>query len=212
IDERGPRPTGLSLAVPQPCASQAAQLAPRGGTRGLGADEAGPFEYAVCSLAPASSALTIFSIRPSPAYATAREVFAGCTPLGAARFAGDAAFVASCEGERRIARVDRESGALSVESLEPRGLVCGAGGASLRLGSGWLRPSEPLGGLELLLGEDLAPAGSRAIWAGEALLVARWAADGTLALARHACRGAALVELDDAARGRGPGGGGEGGG
>ena len=203
---------GLSLAVPRPCTSHAAQLAPRGGSRGPGADEVGPFDYAVCSLAPASSALTIFSIRPSPAYAMAREVFAGCTPLGAARFAGDAAFVASCEGERRIARIDRESGELSVESLEPRGLVCGAAGASLRLGAGWLRPSEPLGGLELLLGEDLAPPGARAIWTGEALLVARWAADGTLALARHACRGAALVELGDAAKGRGPPGDGSAGG
>jgi hypothetical protein len=142
----------------------------------------------------------------------AEEVFAGCTPLGAARFAGDAAFVASCAGERRWARIDHDTGTLRVETLEPRGLVCGAAGANVRLGAGWLRPSEPLGGLELLLGEDLAPEGSRAIWAGSALLVARPTPEGALALTRHVCRGAALVEVGDgpdAGRQRLPGAGGD---
>ena len=189
------RPLGLALAVPSPCASQAAQLVPGVSGRALPGGTAEPFEYAVCSAARDSPALTVFSIRPDPAYAMAEEVFAGCTPLGAARFAGAAAFVALCGSERRVARLARDAAGLSIEVLEPRGLVCGAAGANVRLGAGWLRLSEPMGGLELLLGEDLAPPGSRAVWTGSALLVARPTAAGELLLQRHACRGTALVEL-----------------
>lgn len=192
IDASGARTMGMPLAVPNPCASRAAQLVP-GGANG-GATE--PFEYALCSAVGDSSVLTVFSIQPSPAYAMAEEVFAGCTPLGAARFAGDAVFVAACAGERRLARLDRARNALRVESLEPRGVICGPAGANVRLGSGWLRPSEPLGGLELLLGDDLAPPGARAIWTGTALIVARATAEGTLALERHVCRGTSLIELE----------------
>ena len=196
LDPDGARAAGLSLAVPSPCAVRAAQLVPRSGAGGSSAAE--PFEYAVCSEAGGRSALTIFSIRPSPAYAAAEEVFAGCAPLGAARFAGQSAFVAQCGDERRWARLDGEGGAALVESLEPRGMVCGAAGANIRLGPGWLRLAEPLGELELLLGDDLAPPGSRATWTGGALLVARPIAGGELALARHVCRGTALVELVEA--------------
>jgi hypothetical protein len=97
-----------------------------------------------------------------------------------------------------MARLDGDGGAAIVESLEPRGLVCGAAGANVRLGAGWLRLTEPLGSLELLLGDDLAPPGTRAVWAGAVLLVARPTAAGVLALTRHACQGTALVELGDA--------------
>lgn len=193
IDVDGAKTAGFPLAVPAPCADHAAQLVPSSGGRASGAAE--PFEYAVCSESQRRSALTIFSIRPSPAYAQAEEVFAGCTPLGAARFGGQSAFVAQCADERRWARLDGEGGAAIVESLEPRGLVCGAAGANARLGAGWLRLVEPLGGLELLLGNDLAPPGSRVTWTGSALLVARPTASGVLALVRYACRGTALVEL-----------------
>lgn len=193
LDAAGARAVGLSLAVPSPCAAHAAQLAPSPVGQVSGAAE--PFEYAVCSASRGRSALTIFSIRPSPAYAAAEEVFVGCTPLGAARFAGQSAFVAQCGDERRWAHLEGEGGATIVERLEPRGLVCGAAGASIRFGAGWLRLAEPLGDLELLLGDDLAPPGSRAVWTGGALLVARPLANGELALARHVCRDTALVEL-----------------
>jgi hypothetical protein len=194
IDVDGARAAGFPLAVPAPCAEHAAQLAPSSGGLASGAVE--PFEYAVCSESQGRSALTIFSIRPSPAYAQAEEVFAGCTPLGAARFGGQSAFVAQCGGERRLARLDGDGGAAVVDSLEPRGLVCGAAGANARLGAGWLRLLEPLGSLELLLGKELAPPGSRATWTGTALLVARPTASGELALDRYACQGTALVEVD----------------
>jgi hypothetical protein len=189
-------PTGLSLTVPSPCEARSAQLvAPR---TSAGAAANGRFDYAICSGVGPARALTVFSIQPNPAYAAAEEVFAGCTPLGAGRFAGDAVFVARCGSGRRMATVPAEGGEIGVQDLDERGLVCGAHGPTLRLGRTWLRPGEPLGDLELLLNDDIAPHGARAVWAGSVLLVARLE-EGHLRLTRHACRGSSLVELQEAA-------------
>jgi hypothetical protein len=186
-------PTGLSLTVPSPCEARSAQLvAPRPSDA---AAANGRFDYAICSGVGPARALTVFSIQPSPAYAAAEELFAGCTPLGAGRFAGDAVFVARCASGRRMATVPADGGQIRVQDLDERGLVCGAHGPLLRLGRTWLRPGEPLGDLELLLNDDLAPPGARAVWAGSALLVARLE-EGALRLTRHGCRGSSLVELE----------------
>lgn len=184
------RPTGLALTVPSPCAAHSAQLVAAQRT-GAG----GPFEYAICAGPAGATALTVFSIQPSPAYATAEEALAGCEPLGAGRFGGEATFVGACAGQRRGVSVPAAGGALVVRDLDQRGLVCTAGGPVLRFGEGWLRPSEPLGHLELLLNDDLAPPGARAVWTGNALVVAQMR-DGRLVTARHGCRGTRWLELE----------------
>jgi hypothetical protein len=191
------RPTGLSLTVPNPCAAHSAQLvsAQPASARGAASGEAGPFEYAICAGGAGASALTVFSIQPSPAYAAAEEALAGCTPLGAGRFGGEATFVGACGAQRRSVSVPADGGALVVRNLDERGLICNASGPLLRFGNGWLRPREPLGRLELLLDDDLAPAGARAVWTGAALLVAQ-ASDGQLSLRRYGCRHTQLLELD----------------
>jgi hypothetical protein len=186
------RPTGLSLTVPNPCAAHSAQLV---SARRTASGEAGPFEYAICAGPEGASALTVFSIQQSPAYAAAEEALAGCAPLGAGRFGGEATFVATCGGERRSVSVPAAGGALIARNLDERGLSCNAGGALLRFGNGWLRPGEPLGGLELLLNDELAPAGARAVWTGAALLVAQ-ASGGRLLLRRFGCRHSQLIELE----------------
>jgi hypothetical protein len=186
------RPTGLSLTVPNPCAAHSAQLVSAQRAPG---GEAGPFEYAICAGPAGASALTVFSIQPSPAYAAAEEALAGCTPLGAGRFGGEATFVGSCGGQRRSVSVSANGGALVARNLDERGLTCDAGGAVLPFGNRWLRPSEPLGRLELLLDDDWAPPGARAVWTGAALLVAH-ASDGQLALRRYGCRNGQPLELD----------------
>lgn len=193
------RPTGLSLAVPAPCAANSAQLVP---PRRVAGGESGAFEYAICAGGAGASGLTVFSIQSSPAYASAEEALAGCTPLGAGRFGGEATFVGACGGQWRSVSVSLDAGGLVARDLDPRGLVCNARGALLRFGGGWLRPDEPLGRLELLLDDDLAPAGARAVWTGRALLVAR-PIDGRLSVRRFGCREAQLVELD-APRDAGP--------
>jgi hypothetical protein len=183
LSAAGIAPAGIPLSVPSPCDSQAAQLNLE--YRGAGSPP-GAFDYAVCSNVRGSSSLTIFSIRTSPAYAMSREAFTGCTPLGAARFGGQAAFVAACGKYRRLAMADARTGELDVQEGEERGLICRGGAALVRFGSTWLRLVEPLGRLELLLSEALSPPGSRAVWTGQALAVAR-IADAKLVLSRYGC-------------------------
>lgn len=190
----GARPSGVPLVVPSPCDEQAAQLVTAPG-RGAGGSEAlGRFDYAVCSRATGRAGLTVFSIQPSPAYAMAEDAFAGCTPLGAGRFAGEGGFVAACGSSRRLASAPGGGESLIVRSLDRRGLVCRNGAAQLAFGSGWLSLNEPLGRLELLLDEDLAPTGARAAWAGAALLVARADDAAKLRVSTYSCRGDVLVE------------------
>jgi hypothetical protein len=192
ITPGGVRATGIPLAVPSPCDEQAAQLVLGPGR--AASEAVGRFDYAICSRAAAGPKLTVFSIQPSPAYAMAEDVFAGCTPLGAGRFAGDASFVAGCGTSRRMATAPGGGESLLVRQLDRRGLVCRNGTATLALGDGWLGLNEPLGRLELLLGDDLAPPGARAVWAGAALLVARVDDAARIHVASYTCRGNALSE------------------
>jgi hypothetical protein len=191
LSAAGVAPSGIPLSVPSPCDTHAAQLELE--PRGVGAAPGG-FDYAVCSNARGSSELTIFSIRTSPAYAMSRQAFTGCTPLGGARFGGQATYVARCGQHRRIATADARDGELALQDIDERGLICREGSALVRFGSSWLRLDEAIGRLELLLSEDLAPPDSRAVWAGQALLVAR-ALDGRLQLHRYVCRDSSVIEL-----------------
>jgi hypothetical protein len=185
----GARQTGLGLRVPVPCDARAAQLvAP--------SPAAGPeqrWQYAVCTRGEQAPVLTVFSIEPERSYASARQVFAGCTPLGAGYFAGQPAFVAECQGSRQIARMVSADAPFEIQRLDVRGLVCGAHGARVRLGSGWLALDQPLDHLELLLDSSLSPPGSRAVWTGSVLLVAR--AQGKLVLDRYGCEDRELHQL-----------------
>ncbi|HEU4579992.1 MAG TPA: hypothetical protein VFS67_17155 [Polyangiaceae bacterium] len=185
----GAAPTGLGLRVPVPCDARAAQLvAPL--------PPAGPaqrWQYAVCTRSEQAPVLTVFSIEPERSYASARQVFAGCTPLGAAYFAGQPAFVAECQGSRQIARMGSADAPFDIQRLDVRGLVCGPHGARVRLGSAWLGLDQPLDHLELLLDASLTPPGARAVWTGSALLVAR--AQGKLVVDRYACEGSELRQL-----------------
>jgi hypothetical protein len=200
ISGDGAQATGIPLSVPSPCAEWSAQLvsAParvRSGGRQADREAMDRFDYAICSGDPGASGLTVFSIVPHPAYATAEETLTGCTPLGAGRFAGAPAFVGTCGLDRRVATLPVDGGRPVVRTINERGLICNGGAPLVRFGTEWLRLSGPLDRLELLLTEDLAPSGARAVWTGEALVIAR-ADAGRLVLARHACRGSSLVELE----------------
>ncbi len=202
----GASATGIPLTVPVPCEGQAAQLISTpsvgaAGSPGLpassgssGASAEPRFDYAVCTLAGAEPVLTVFGIQPEREYAVAEQLFEGCTPLGAGRFATAATFVAACGNDRRMAAAGEWDMRMSQRELNQRGLICDAAGARLKFGQGWLRLAEPMSKLELLLDADLAPAGSSVVWTGRALLVAR-AVGETLTLSRYACAGSQLQLL-----------------
>jgi hypothetical protein len=190
LEPGGGMAAGLTLAVPDACGVRAIQLVSGPG----GGGEPGRWDYAVCSTSPQRSIVTVFSIHPERQYALAERAFDGCTPLGAARFAGAASFFALCDGDRRMASAGEPDSPLHLQAVHERGLVCSRNAARLRFGSGWLRLTEPMGGLELVLDVDLAPAGARAVWTGAALLVARVEA-AALRIAKYVCSGSELREL-----------------
>jgi len=182
--------TGLGLRVPVPCDACAAQLlspALASGDQRL--------HYAVCTRADQAPVLTVFSIDPDRSYASARQVFSGCTPLGASYFGGQPMIVAECQGARHVARITGADAPLELQRLDVRGLLCGPHGARVRIGAEWLDLEGPTDHLELVLDSSLSPAGARAVWTGSVLLVAR-AAAGQLALSRYSCAGTGLRLLE----------------
>lgn len=197
LSSEGARATGVPLSVPVPCAAQAALLVagPRRSARG--ADSAA-FEYAICTRAGGGPVLTVFSIEPERQYAAAQRVLGGCAPLGAGRFAGESSFVAQCGSDRRMVTLVDPDRPPRERDISIRGVVCDGEQPRVRLGSDWLRLTAPVDQLELLVGDDLAPPGARAVWTGSALLVVRAGAPG-LELSRYACQSSQLVPLESPA-------------
>ncbi|MGE0785296.1 MAG: hypothetical protein AB7S26_06395 [Sandaracinaceae bacterium] len=183
--ERGTEP----LEVEEPCEPFVAGAAYADGTH----------YHAVCHVEEGTPRTTVYAIRPAIAYAVPQR-WDDCTPvaLTALRGAG-VALVMRCDGELALSTLD-EMGRVT-RTLRPlvRQLGCRDGRPTLALrgadDSLALELGEAQDHLEALLPEALAPAGSRAVWTGEAILVAR-ATDGSLALARHVCSEADDVDSD----------------
>lgn len=188
------RAKGVPLSVPVPCATQAAQIVagPRASVRGA---PSGAYEYAICTRAGGGPVLTVFSIEPERQYAAAQRVLGGCTALGGGRFGGHSSFVAQCGSDRRMVTLVDPDRFPHERDISIRGVVCEGEVPRLRLGSDWLELTAPVAQLELLVGDDLAPAGAHVAWTGRALLVVKPGGAG-LELSRYACRSSRLVPLE----------------
>ena len=160
LEEKRAAPAGLPLSVPVPCTDHSASLVVRG-TR---------FHYGVCTDAGKGPVTTLFSIQREPEYARADSLLEGCTPAGTFVWHDAAWLVADCEGGRRAARIGDDP----AEFLDLHGqrLECTSGKLRVRAPSLELALDEPRAGLEPLLPPDVAPTGSRAVWTGQALVVA----------------------------------------
>lgn len=172
----------VALEVPVPCARHSALLAmtrPR-------------WHYAVCTQAAGRPGLTVFDIQPDPQYAAASQILEGCEPLGILTIDGDPSIVANCDGRRTIAHLRSEDGPVPVEPASPVDPTCTNGKLWLRVGAHMHAFSTPQRGLELLLPPHLAPAGARAAWSGNALLVAS-TLGSELHWRRYVCDGEAMV-------------------
>lgn len=127
--------------------------------------------YAICHEAPEPRTL-VYVIRPDVTYAAAIDSPDGCVPAGIAPLDEGVAAVMRC-GETGSALVLDAMGRERAR-IEPvvREASCRDGRPVLRMGAHALRLGAAQDRLEALLPESIAPPGARAIWTGEALLVA----------------------------------------
>jgi hypothetical protein len=177
-----PRPRRVPLSVPSPCAHAIAGIVVLDGR----------WHYAVCSTTSGREVTTTFRIQYEPRYAEAHEVLAGCSPAGATR-AGEAMILAAdCKSGRRGVRVAAADAVPAPLDLAPASVECARGRPLLSPIP--LHLSEARDGLAPLLPADVAPLGSRAVWTGTTLLVARYVA-GHVAVHRYGCEGAVWSRL-----------------
>jgi hypothetical protein len=179
--KRGP----VSLSVPVPCTDNATSLVvlPE------------RYHYGVCTEAGKGPVTTVFTITPEPAYARADPVLEGCVPVGTFTWRGAAWLAADCQGNRRAARIGAADEAVEYLELRSLALECRAGAATVRAPGLDFPLDSPRGRLEALLPSAVAPRGARAVWTGQALLVASTAAT-SLRLARYVCNGNAWQETN----------------
>jgi hypothetical protein len=161
VESDGARPTGLSLAVPSPCPEHSAKLAVVGSR----------WHYSVCRTEAGQKTTTLFSIQRSPEYARADTVLERCQPLSLLTLDGQVALVSDCGGSRKLARQPRWDHEPLTRSLGQLKFQCKASRAEIR-GEGFqLALDRPQAELFALL-PRLAKRNDRAVWTGQALLVA----------------------------------------
>jgi hypothetical protein len=175
---------GFPLLVPKPCSDGSLALATQGND----------LHYAVCANPDGKPVTTLFRVVAEPAYARADPVLSGCRPLSLVEWGGAPRLVADCDGQRRAARAGRENAAVAVEELPSPVVQCSENRARLRAGDSWLELDAPRSNLQALLPSVMAPRGSRAVFTGTALLVARANKDH-LELTRYACQAGILRQL-----------------
>ena len=158
--------TGSPLAVPLPCEQNSVSFAVSGSR----------WYYGVCSRSTGKPVTTLFSIQSEPAYARADRILEGCLPLGATAQAGDLVVIGDCAGRREGVRVRGGNAALEEVHVDRLEVVCEAGKPLIRqLGAGGLSLTldERRDRLEAFLPPALSPLHARAVWTGQALLIAQ---------------------------------------
>ncbi|MET0794193.1 MAG: hypothetical protein ABW061_21910 [Polyangiaceae bacterium] len=185
-ESNGTARTGSPLAVPLPCEQNSVSFAVSGSR----------WYYGVCSRSTGKPLTTLFSIQSEPAYARADRILEGCLPLGATAQAADLVVIGDCAGQRQGLRVRGGNAAPEEVRVDRLEVVCESGKPLIRqLGAGGL--SLPLNArrdrLEAFLSAALSPPHSRAVWTGEALLVAT-PSGARVAVKRYRCDSTLLRE------------------
>ncbi len=174
------------MSVPEPCTRGAVGFAYAGQS----------WYYAVCSQAGESMETTVFGIKPSTSYAHSEQIMRGCAPQGVTAM-GVKVFVAADCQDRRHAVVLSDAGRRVGPALPLRRQVeCREGRPVVQLHEGQdLVLSAPRSGLSPLLPPRVAPAGSRAVWTGRAILVGV-PIGREVALRRYGCADGRFRRLD----------------
>lgn len=152
----------------------------------------GTWYHGVCHEDGGEVTTTVYVIRPEVSYA-APIPFEGCSPAGLASLGSNGALVLTrCGAELRGARLDEMGRVPERFAPAERAVTCAGGRPTLSVGQDGASTTLTLGEahdhLEPLLPESVAPPGARAVWTGEALLVAV-PLERELVLRRYACVG-----------------------
>ncbi len=173
--------SGVALVLPSPCARTVTGFA-------IAAD--GTWYYGVCD----NSVTTAYAIQFEPQYAHAERLLEGCDPIGISSFAEGVALTGSCEGTVRGTRL--ESGGRALSHFDSPPLIgCVEGGPVIEIGTVVSPLGAPRDGLAALLPSQFAPPGSRAVWTGDAVLVAQ-SQGGEVVLRRYDCQGGVFRRND----------------
>lgn len=159
------------------------------------------FFYGACHLVSGAPATTLYAIDPGGggALASAPDVLEGCVPLGVAPGASGAVAVGRC-GESIGAREVGPRGDLLAGVMQgERSARCEHGRPVLEVrgaqGAVRVALTDSVSRIEALLPDAIAPAGARAVWTGDAVLVAS-ASGRDVTVRRYECEGDALVRTD----------------
>jgi hypothetical protein len=153
---------------------------------------AGTWYYAICD----RDHTTLYSIRDELQWASPFEV--PCVPVGIAPLDHGVAATMRCGDGSTTAHVLDAMGGETARLPSPaRSVTCAGGVATVHLGDRHtLRLAGALDHVETLLAEEIAPRGARAIWTGEALLVAH--VHGTeLRVRRYECAAGDVLARTD---------------
>jgi hypothetical protein len=179
VDDQGVTPRRVTLSVPAPCGRGVAGFATVGNR----------WYYGVCALRDGRSSTTMFTIEHHPEYAQAETVLPGCVPLATAVLGGEALLVGQCGRERRAVRVGRREAVVEAVGLTDVSVTC-ADGVPRIVASGSSPLDDTLAGssgdIAALLPARLAPPDARALWTGQALLVAVGSPRG-VSVRKHRC-------------------------
>ncbi len=182
---------GMPLVIPEVCPTPVPGYVWADGT----------WYYALCAITDGAPETTLYAIRFEPRYAQADQMLSRCDPIGLARVGeGAAVMLGRCEGGFvdgvRVAEMGTERTPLPHVT---RTVECSEGRPRAVLTADGQRVQVPLGeataGLAPLLPDELAPAHARAIWTGQALLVAT-PIGGEVSLRRYQCQDADLIRTD----------------
>ena len=181
---------GVSLAVPVPCE----RAIP--GFENIRDD----WYYSICSGEGEGRITTAFAIRFDPEYAHPERVMAGCEAIGMTAHQDGVLLVSRCEdGLRGVQLADAGRQRELIRGLTRR-VRCVAGRPTIEIGAAegvtmQTRLEGRRGRLGPLLPEQLAGAAARAIWTGEALLVAKPMA-GEVNVQRYECEHGELTRTN----------------
>jgi len=181
---------GISLRVPEPCEAMVSGFI----------EVRERWYYGICAGSGPQRMTTVYGLDLDPEYAHPEEILAGCAPLGVAPHHGGALVVGRCGESIHAVQVDEAGRRVEDLGRIQRDLQCVAGVPAIHIHTeaGEVLQTTLEGRqrrIESLLPEELAGATARAIWTGEAVLVAKPGA-GEVGIHRYGCEFDELVRTN----------------